>query len=149
MRDIFDRLGGHPYRLILFAKHAAAHKSVGRVLDDLSGVQKEMLEFTLLDKAIAQLLARAALLLHRAVVFEKPVPIEGLAFMLGVRLDCMPDIAEEVNALLNWAWRLRTGNRICKFAQRSPRLGAKHLERDGEEGISPPCDGLLDGPNRR
>jgi tetratricopeptide (TPR) repeat protein len=106
MRDVYARLGGHPYRINLFAKHAA-QSSVSQVLDDLSVVQQELLEFTLLEKAVAQLPERAALLLHRGVVFDEPVPVEGLAFLLGDEQDAMPDVTAELNALLNWGLAAR------------------------------------------
>jgi tetratricopeptide (TPR) repeat protein len=106
MRDVYARLGGHPYRINLFARHAA-QSSVSQVLDDLSGVQKELLEFTLLEKAVTQLPERAALLLHRGVVFDEPVPVEALAFMLGDEQDAMPDVATELKALLDWGLAAR------------------------------------------
>ena len=101
MRDVHTRLGGHPYRLSLFAKHAS-RSSINQVLDDLGNVDKEMLAFTLLERAIEQLPERAALVVERAAVFEEPVPVEGLAFMIGEPPDMMPDITPELSALLAW-----------------------------------------------
>jgi tetratricopeptide (TPR) repeat protein len=106
MRDVYARLGGHPYRLYLFARHVG-RTSVGQVLNDLSAVQRELLDFTLLEKAVEQLSERAALLLHRSVVFEEAVPIEGLAFTLGDEQDAMPDVMPELNALLEWGLAAR------------------------------------------
>jgi tetratricopeptide (TPR) repeat protein len=101
MKDVYERLGGHPYSLSLFAKHAG-RTSIAQVLDDLSEVQQELLEFTLVEKAVEQLSERSALLLRRAAVFEEPVPIEGLAFILGDGQDAMPEVTDELNSLLNW-----------------------------------------------
>ncbi len=101
MRDLHARLGGHPYTLNLFAEHAR-RASVQDVLKDLGDVRQEMLEFTLLDRAAAQLPERAALLLRRAAVFEEPVPLEGLAFLLGDERDAMPEVTSEAQALLEW-----------------------------------------------
>jgi tetratricopeptide (TPR) repeat protein len=106
MRDVYVRLGGHPYRLNLFARYAA-RSSITQVLNDLSGVQKELLEFTLLEKAVEQLPEQAALLLHRGVVFDEPVPVEGLAFLLGDEQDAMPDVTAELNAILSWGLTAR------------------------------------------
>ncbi len=105
-RDLYARLGGHPYRLSLFARHAG-RSSVGQALDDLSGVDRELLEFTLLERAAAQLPERAARLVERAAVYEEAVPVEGLAFMLGDGRDAMPDVSAEVEALLAWGLAAR------------------------------------------
>jgi tetratricopeptide (TPR) repeat protein len=110
MRDVYNRLGGHPYRLNLFARYARL-SSVPQALDDLSDVHQELMEFTLLEKAVAQLSERAALLVHCGAVFEEPVPVEGLAFMLGDEQDAMPDVSTELEELRNWglmAWKLGT-----------------------------------------
>jgi tetratricopeptide (TPR) repeat protein len=101
MGDIFQRLGGHPYRLNLFAKQAQ-RSSITQVMDDVSGLQKELLEFTLLEKTVERLSERAALLLRRVAVYEEPVPIEGLAFMLGDEQNAMPNVAAEFKELLHW-----------------------------------------------
>ncbi len=101
MRQVYRQVGGHPYTLNLFARHAR-ETSVGAVLADLRGVQKELLEFTLLERAVAALPPRAADLLRRATVYAEAVPVEGLAYLLGDAQDAMPDVGAEVAALLRW-----------------------------------------------
>ncbi len=101
MRDVYGKVGGHPYTLILFAEHAR-RSSVGEVLDDLSGVRKEALRFTLLERAVAQLPERARVLLERAAIYDEAVPEEGLAFLLGDERDAMPEVGEEIAALEEW-----------------------------------------------
>ena len=101
MRDVYHKLGGHPFRLNLFARHAA-RSSVGQVLDDLGEVDGEMLEFTLLERAAERLPERARLLLKRAAVYEEAVPLEGLAYLLGDEQDAMPQVGAELQALLDW-----------------------------------------------
>jgi len=101
MRDVYARLGGHPYTLGLFVQHAA-HSSVGKVLDDLRGVQKELLEFTLMEGAAAKLSEKARLLLRRGAIYNEPVPVEGLAYLLGDEQDCMPKVGGEVKELQRW-----------------------------------------------
>jgi tetratricopeptide (TPR) repeat protein len=100
-RDLYARLGGHPYTLTLFAEHAR-RSSPEAVLADLAGVRKELLDFTLLDRAAARLPERARRLVHRAAIYDEPVPLEGLAFMLGDGQDVMPPVEDEVQALLGW-----------------------------------------------
>jgi tetratricopeptide (TPR) repeat protein len=101
MRDLHARLGGHPYTLGLFATHAR-RGSIEDVLADLQGVRKELLDFTLLDRAAGALPERAALLLRRAAIYEEPVPAEGLAWLLGDEHDAMPELNAEVDALIGW-----------------------------------------------
>ncbi len=101
MRDLYERLGGHPYTLNLFAEHAR-RSSAQAVLDDLAGVRRELLDFTLLDRAVARLTERASVLLRRAAIYDEPAPLEGLAFLLGDEQDAMPGVNDEVAALLGW-----------------------------------------------
>ncbi len=100
-RDVYERLGGHPYAINLFAEHAR-RSSVGEVLGDLSGVKKELLEFTLMERAVEKLPRRAAVLLRRAAIFLEPVPMEGLAYLMGDEHDAMPEVDEELEALQGW-----------------------------------------------
>jgi tetratricopeptide (TPR) repeat protein len=110
MRDLYTRLGGHPYTLTLFARHAR-HSSVAAVLADLGSLNAELLQFTLLHQAAAALPARAAQLLRRAVVYEEPVPAEGLAWLLGDERDAMPAVDDELAALLGWGLLARPPGR--------------------------------------
>lgn len=107
MRDVYERLGGHPYTLGLFARHAA-RSSVGAVLEDLRGVRKELLEFTLLEGAVEKLSERAGQLLKRGAIYAEPVSVEGLAYLLGDEQDCMPEVGSEVEELLRWGLLART-----------------------------------------
>jgi tetratricopeptide (TPR) repeat protein len=102
MRDLHKRLGGHPYTLCLFAEHAR-RSSVDGVLSDLDGIRQELLEFTLLDRAAAALPDRARELLRRAAIYDEPVPLEGLAFLVGDDEDAMPPVDREVQALVGWS----------------------------------------------
>jgi tetratricopeptide (TPR) repeat protein len=101
MRDVYERLGGHPYTLGLFAEHARRY-STEVVLADLAGVRKELLEFTLLERAVQAVPERARVLLERAAIYDEPVPLEGLAFLMGDGEDAMPEVAEEVAVLVEW-----------------------------------------------
>jgi tetratricopeptide (TPR) repeat protein len=100
-RDVYERLGGHPYTLGLCAEHAR-RSSVEGVLADLAGVRRELLEFTLLEWATQAVPKRARELLQRAAIYDEPVEVEGLAFLMGDEQDAMPAVDEEVQALLGW-----------------------------------------------
>ncbi len=105
-RDVYEQLGGHPYAINLFAEHAR-RSSVGEVLGDLSGVRKEMLEFTLMERAAEKLPRRAAELLRRAAIYFEPVPMEGLAYLMGDEHVAMPEVDEELQALQGWGMLAR------------------------------------------
>ena len=105
-RDVYEQLGGHPYAINLFAEHAR-RSSVGEVLGDLSGVRKEMLEFTLMERAVEKLPRRAAELLRRAAIYFEPVPMEGLAYLMGDEHVAMPEVDEELQALQGWGMLAR------------------------------------------
>jgi tetratricopeptide (TPR) repeat protein len=102
MREVFEKLGGHPYALVLFARQAAQQGSVRQVLDDLGAVTRELAAFTLLERAVRALPARAAALLRRAAVYDEAVEMEGLAYLLGDAHDVMPEVGGEIAALLGW-----------------------------------------------
>ena len=101
MRGVYEKVGGHPYTLNLLARHAQ-RSSVEQALAGVSGLSGELLDFTLLEQAAGQLTERARLLLRRAAVYEQPVPVEGLAYLLGDDKDVMPDVRSEVTALEAW-----------------------------------------------
>ena len=100
-RQLYERLGGHPYTLNLFAEHAR-RRGAQSVLDDLAGVEKELLEFTLLGRVVEALPERAARLLRCAAIYDEAVPLEGLAYLLGDEQDAMPEVSDETAALRSW-----------------------------------------------
>ena len=100
-RALFNAVGGHPFTLGLFAEHAKT-KSVRRAFMDLAGVQRELVKFTLLDRAVDALTPRAADLLRCAAIYDGPVPKKGLSYILGSDDDATPDVDDEVQLLLDW-----------------------------------------------
>ncbi|MGA7732831.1 MAG: CHAT domain-containing protein [Chloroflexia bacterium] len=101
MRAIYKALGGHPFTLALFAQHSAK-SSAREVFSDLSGVKRELMEFTLLERAAQALPPGAATLLRRAAIYDSPVPKEGLSFIMGDDQIAMLPVDDEVEALLDW-----------------------------------------------
>ncbi len=100
-RRLFEQLGGHPWALDQFARRAE-RLGAQEALRGIAGLRGELLAFTLVEKAIAELSERAALLLHCAAIYDEPTPLEGLAFMLGDEQDAMPGVDDEVASLLGW-----------------------------------------------
>jgi tetratricopeptide (TPR) repeat protein len=100
-RHLYEKLGGHPWALDQFARRAE-QLPVQDALGAVEGLRGELLAFTLIEQAVEELPERAGLLLRRAAVYEEPVPVEALAYLLGTDLDVMPDVNSEVQSLLNW-----------------------------------------------
>jgi tetratricopeptide (TPR) repeat protein len=130
MRDIYDRMGGHPYTLYLFATHVQK-RSVREVLSDLNGVEKELLDFTLLEKAVDQLEQRAGELLVRAAIFDEIVPIEGLSYLMGDKKDVMPEVSEEAAALQSWGLLAQPlGTRVFSMHSLVRRWGRQKMSAE-------------------
>jgi tetratricopeptide (TPR) repeat protein len=117
--EIYKKIGGHPYTLGIFTKHART-TSVDQLLLNLAPVTKEMMEFTLLDMTYSKLSDRAKTLLKRVSVFEESVPLEALQWMMGDEKDPSPDVGEELKSLIGWGlvakterWRaMKVGDKI-------------------------------------
>jgi hypothetical protein len=97
---VFEKIGGHPYTINIFGQHAR-RKSVRQVLDEIADVNRNMVEFTLLDRAYESLGARAKALLDRASVFGKAVPLSGLGWTMK-DADGNGRIDEELDELSHW-----------------------------------------------
>lgn len=95
-QEIFNKIGGHPYTLNLFNKHARM-SSVKEVLGYIDGINTKMIEFTLLEKAYDNLMPESKELLCRSSIFEEPVPILGLQRIMKV-----DDVTNEIEELLHW-----------------------------------------------
>jgi tetratricopeptide (TPR) repeat protein len=106
-REIYEKIGGHPYTLGIFTKHART-TSVDHLLLDLAPVTKEMMEFTLLDMTYDKLSDKAKTLLKRMSVFEEAVPLEALQWIIGDEKDASPDVGEELKSLIGWGLVAKT-----------------------------------------
>jgi tetratricopeptide (TPR) repeat protein len=105
-RELYGKLGGHPYTIDVFARRAAV-TGVADVWLEIEDVEREMIEFTLLDRTYAQLPPRAQILLLRASVLEEAPPLEALQWMMGDEGEAMPAIDAELKALLGWGMLAR------------------------------------------
>ncbi|AKJ39643.1 tetratricopeptide repeat protein [Methanosarcina barkeri] len=100
-KEIYDVIGGHPWTIGQFAKHAAV-QGVDDLLLDLSPLKKELIEFTLLDKSFSKLDEDAIKLLLSASIFEEAIPIEALSWIVGDEKDECPAVGEPLQKLLQW-----------------------------------------------
>ncbi len=99
-RDIYEKIGGHPYTINIFGKHARI-KSVEEVLKDIAHVNRDMVEFTLLDKSYEALSENARNLITRTAVFKKSVPLSALKWMVKNNSES-PKIDNQINELIHW-----------------------------------------------
>ena len=100
-RWIYEHLGGHPWAINQFAIQVknSTPQEARRVIEE---IRHDLLTFTLVQNAIEAQSERGRQILIRASIYDQPVPIEGLAFLLGDKHDCMPDISLETESLLKW-----------------------------------------------
>jgi hypothetical protein len=105
-RELYAKVGGHPYTIDVFARRAGV-TGVADTWLEIEDVERELIEFTLLDRSYAQLPPRAQTLLLRAGVFEEAPPLEALQWMMGDESDASPAIDAELRALLDWGMLAR------------------------------------------
>ena len=98
---IYDVIGGHPWTIGQFAKHAAV-QGVDDLLLDLQPLKKDLIEFTLLDKSYSKLDEDAKKLLLSSSIYEEAVPVEALSWIVGDEKDASPSVGEPLQKLLQW-----------------------------------------------
>ncbi|HII00119.1 TPA: tetratricopeptide repeat protein [Methanosarcinaceae archaeon] len=100
-KEIYDVIGGHPWTIGQFAKHAAV-QGVDDLLLDLQPLKKDLIEFTLLDKSYSKLDDGARKLLLCASIYEEAVPVEALSWIVGDETDASPSVRQPLEKLLQW-----------------------------------------------
>jgi hypothetical protein len=107
-RELYSKLGGHPYTIDVFARRAGV-TGVADAWLEIEDVERKMIEFTLLDRTYAQLPPRAQTLLLRASVLDEAPPLEALQWMMGLdnERDASPAVDAELKALLGWGMLAR------------------------------------------
>ncbi len=106
-KEIYKAIGGHPWTIGMFAKHARA-ASVDGLLLELGPLEQELKDFTLFDKSYSELDGAAKELLRRASIFERAVPVEALRDMMGDEKEASPPVDKPLDRLLRWslvAWQ--------------------------------------------
>ena len=100
-KQIYDVIGGHPWTIGQFSKHASA-QGVDSLMLDLKPLKKELIEFTLLDKSFSKLDSEAKKLLLYASIYGEAVSEEALSFIVGDDKDQSPSIVEPLQKLIQW-----------------------------------------------
>lgn len=100
-RKIYKAIGGHPWTIGQFARHAAIETVDGMLLE-LTPLKKELIDFTLLDKSYSKLDEKAKKLLLCAAIYQEAVPVEALSWIIGDEKQPSPNINEALAKLINW-----------------------------------------------
>jgi len=95
-REIYRKIGGQPYVINIFGRHTK-NRSVAEILKDLSVVNKEMAVFILLERSYNSLTGAGRTLLDRISIFEKPVVLECLQWMVD-----KDNVLDEIDELVHW-----------------------------------------------
>ena len=98
---IFKNIGGHPWTIGMFARHAAT-ATVDGLLLELEPLKRELKEFTLFDKSYSMLDEDSRELLLRSSVFEEAVPIEALSWIMGDEARPSLPVDMPLEKLLRW-----------------------------------------------
>jgi hypothetical protein len=105
-REMYGKIGGHPYTINIFGRHARI-KSVREVLMDIADVNKEMIDFTLINITYEKYLTkRARELIHRISVFRKSIPLEALEWMMRDNGE-FSILTKEIEDLFHWGLLVR------------------------------------------
>ena len=124
---IYGRIGGHPWTIGQFVKHAEAG-TVDGVLLELEPLKQEVIQFTLLDRSYPKLDQKARALLLRASVYQEAVPVEALSWMMGDEKEPSPAIGDALS-------RIMDGGLIAREEEREETRYAMHtLVREFAEG---------------
>jgi len=126
---IYKAIGGHPWTIGQFMKHAAV-ETMDNVLLDLSQVKQELINFTLLDKSCSKLDEKARRLFLYASIYQNPVLVEALEWIVGDESQPNPSIGDALLLLINWGL-------IAREEQGNETLFAMHtLVRDFAKQVS-------------
>jgi len=112
---VYEKIGGHPYTINIFGRHAN-NTSVQDVLKDLNGINKEMVEFTLLEKSYSKLTDKAKDLVIRSSVFRKAIPLTGLAWMASDD-EQQTEVTKRIDELIHWGLIVKTEDEGEAFYQ--------------------------------
>lgn len=99
--QIYRAIGGHPWTVGLFARHAAV-ESVDGLLLELAPLKRELVDFTLLDKSYSKLDEETKRLLLYSSTYDEAVPVEALSWIVGSDTEPSPPIGDPLKKLLDW-----------------------------------------------
>ena len=109
-RKIYGKIGGHPWTIGQFVRHAEAG-TVDDVLLELAPLKQEVIQFTLLDRSYSKLDQKAKALLLRASIYQEAVPVEALSWMMGDEKEPSPAIGDALSKIMDWGLIAREDER--------------------------------------
>jgi len=98
---IYRKIGGHPWTIGQFVRHAEAG-TVDGVLLELAPLKQEVIQFTLLDRSYSKLDQKAKALLLRASIYQEAVPVEALSWVMGDEKEPSPAIGDALSKIMDW-----------------------------------------------
>jgi len=107
---IYGKIGGHPWTIGQFVKHAEAG-TVDGILLELEPLRQEVIQFTLLDRSYSKLDQKAKALLLRASIYQEAVPVEALSWMMGDEKEPSPAIGDALSRIRDWGLIAREDER--------------------------------------
>ncbi|MGB7571951.1 MAG: tetratricopeptide repeat protein [Methanothrix sp.] len=113
-KEIYKNIGGHPWTIDMFARHASL-QTVDGLLLELDSIKRELMNFTLFEKSYNLLDASSRLLLLHASVFEEAMPIEALRWIVGNDKQPSPPVDKPLKSLIQWGLMARQMDRGESF----------------------------------
>ncbi len=107
---IYSKIGGHPWTIGQFVRHAEAG-TVDGVLLELEPLKQEVIQFTLLDRSYSKLDQKAKALLLRASVYQEAASVEALSWMMGDEKEPSPAIGDALSKIMDWGLIAREDER--------------------------------------
>jgi len=98
-KKIYKNIGGHPWTIDMFARHASL-QTVDGLLLELDPIKRELMNFTLFEKSYNLLDDPSRMLLLYASVFEEAMPIEALRWIVGDETQPSPPVDKPLENII-------------------------------------------------
>lgn len=96
--DIYSMVGGHPYSILYLAQQSQ-NEGIQQIIANMSMIHSKIITNTLIENIFVNLPSRTRELLQNGSVFTRPIPAEGMAYIMGNVQDAMPQIIKELKEL--------------------------------------------------
>lgn len=100
-KEIYDLIGGHPWMVGQIAKISSV-QGVDSLMLDLKPLKDEFIKFTMLDKSFSKLDRPSKRLFLCASIYEDPLPVEALSWIMGTEKEECHSIRDPLTKLIQW-----------------------------------------------